>query len=102
MDQIVNPNLSQLVDALMQLARAIGVEEPKEERLRSIVDYVLYDHELDGDRGRRSVLAFKRGLLTEREVRNLIIHHGWMSLTCWHEIRDAPPVCESSMHCLAD
>ncbi|OZG72616.1 hypothetical protein BTA51_13890 [Hahella sp. CCB-MM4] len=75
--QIMNrsPDRVELKKCLDDLASAMNLEQMAEELSLSVIDHVLYDLELNGIRGKNGWECCAKGLITERELRNLTMAH---------------------------
>ena len=69
------PDIKLLVSAMEELARAMKCQPLASDYAEEFLDYMLYDRELFGLKGRNGWSAFVRGVITELELRNLLMAH---------------------------
>ena len=68
-------NRKELKDCLISLADAMRLKPLSNERAEHLIDHVLYDQAYDGVKGKNAWACFKNSLLTERELRDLLMAH---------------------------
>ena len=69
------PDFDQLLRACGMMASAMKLRCLEKEAAQNLFTHLLYELPLDGIKGRRAWAAFRKGLITERELRNLLMAH---------------------------
>lgn len=80
------PEQQDLTDAFECLASAMGFPNPTDAQVAEVVGYVLYDQEVGGRSGKKAWSCFNKRLITERELRNLLMAHGATNLSNWNGV----------------
>ena len=95
-------DLEPIRDALFLLARSLGIDRVSPEVVDRVIRSVLFGEPLDGFAGKGLWLVFQHELLTERELRNLVMANASTRLAYYSGIDEpgvdmdsARPLCEA-------
>ena len=71
----MEPDKKELRNCIRLLAISMKFKPLPEERASQLIDHVLFKGEYDGVKGKDGWICFSEGIITEREIRNLLLAH---------------------------
>jgi len=84
-------NKEELKKCLDALSSAMNLKPMTEEVCFRVIDHVLHDSEYNGVRGMNGWECHMRGIITERELRNLVMAHSATKISSFNGINE--PSC---------
>ncbi|WP_163831846.1 hypothetical protein [Spartinivicinus ruber] len=69
------PNIELVKNSIEKMANEMGCEPLPEEKAELLIEHVLYDGIWKGVEGKDGWRSFEAMLITEREIRNLLMQH---------------------------
>ena len=87
------PDKNKLKDCIDAMALAMKMEPLPNDLCFKLIDHVLYNQDYDGIEGKNGWQCFKQKLLTEREIRNLLMAHSATKIARFNKIKE--PGCDT-------
>ena len=79
------PNKEKLTICIGDMATAMGMKSLPEDLCSNLIEHVLYKSEYQGVKGKEGWAGLTRGLITEREARNLLMAHSATKISNFNE-----------------
>ncbi len=71
----MKPDIEKIVNCIDKMAEAMNMKTLPLDRCKALINHVLYDEQYDDVKGKEGWACFQDGLITEREIRNLLMAH---------------------------
>ncbi len=71
----MEPNIDELKKCILKMSELMGCLPLPDDKLKDLIQHVLYDKKWGSIDGKNSWACFQRKLITEREIRKLIMQH---------------------------
>ena len=92
----------ELLKCIENMADAMNYSPLSRERAEQLIEHVLFEREYNGVEGKGSWDSFSSGLITEREVRNILMAHAATKIARENELSEpnmndynSPELCHS-------
>lgn len=69
------PDKEKLIECITSMAEAMKFDPLPYDRALQLIEHVLYKGDYNGLKGKKGWLCFEDGIITEREMRNLLMAH---------------------------
>lgn len=71
----MNPNIDDLLACIELMAASMKFKSLSQEKAKQLIEHVLFDQKYYGVEGKQAWACYASGIITKREVRNLLIAH---------------------------
>ncbi|WP_419832588.1 hypothetical protein [Endozoicomonas atrinae] len=82
------PNKERVRKCVDLMAHAMGLNPLPEDKSNLLIKHVLFDAEYEGIEGKNGWGAFTSSLITERELRNLLMAHSATKIANYNKVRE--------------